>query len=84
MPGDLLDIIGKSAAIGPLRTAGNILLGAGVAGESIGIDGLSQSVSLTKQGNGAFTGMVNDLQNDIAQALPELKAFYGGIRMRVV
>lgn len=83
VPADILDVIGKSAAIGPLRTAGNILLGAGVAGESIGIDGLSQSVSLTKQGNGAFAGMVNDFQNDIAQALPELKAFYGGIRMRV-
>lgn len=84
IPGDILSIVGKSAAIGPLRIAGNILLGAGVAGQSISIDGLGQSISLTKQGNGAFAAMINDFQQDIAQALPIIKGKYHGINVRTV
>ena len=84
IPFDILDIVGKAAAVGPLRQAGNILLGAGIAGQSIGIDGLSQSVSLTKQGNGAFAAMVSDLQRDIDEAIPILRSVYNGLMMRVV
>jgi hypothetical protein len=84
VPGDILELVGKQAAIHPLRTAGNLLLGAGVAGQSIGIDGLSQSVSLTKQGNGAFAAMVQDFQQDILQLRTVLRGRYQGVPMRMV
>lgn len=83
VPGDILEYVGKQAAIGPLRTVGNLLLGAGVAGQSIGIDGLSQSVSLTKQGNGAFAAMVQDYQQDLLQARQVLRGKYHGISIRM-
>lgn len=84
IPGDILDLCAKQAAIGPLRTAGNLLLGPGIAGQAIGIDGLSQSVSLTKQGNGAFAAMVMDYQNDIQALVQTIRSRYQGINMRVV
>lgn len=84
IPGDILAIVGKQAAIGPLRVAGNILLGAGVGGQSIGIDGLSQSIQLTKAGNGAFSAMISDFQQDIAAAMPMIKGRYHGINVRIV
>lgn len=83
VPGDILEFVGKQAAIGPLRTVGNLLLGAGIAGQSIGIDGLSQSVSVTKQGNGAFAAMVSDYQQDLMQMRQLLRGKYHGISMRM-
>lgn len=84
VPGDIADLIGKQSAIGPLRAAGNMLLGPGIAGQSIGIDGLSQSVSLTKQGNGAFAAMVSDYQQDIATQAPLIRSRYHGLNIRFV
>ncbi len=83
VPPDILDIVGKQSAISPLRAAGNMLLGPGLAGQSIGIDGLSQSVSLTKQGNGAFAAMVSDYQQDIAAQIATIRGRYQGINIRV-
>ena len=83
VPGDILEYVGKQASLGPLRTVGNLLLGAGVAGQSIGIDGLSQSVSLTKQGNGAFAAMVSDYQQDLLALRQVLRGKYHGISLRM-
>lgn len=82
VPFDILEVVGKQAAIGLLRIAGNILLAPGVGSQSIGIDGLSQSVQLTKGGSGAFAGMVSDFQQDIASSLPLLRTRYSGINLR--
>lgn len=82
VPFDILEVVGKQAAIGLLRIAGNILLAPGVGSQSIGIDGLSQSVQLTKGGSGAFSGMVAEFQQDIAGALPLLRTRYNGINLR--
>lgn len=43
----ILDFIGLTAALLPLDTAGDLILGAGISSQSISIDGLSQSISST-------------------------------------
>ena len=47
VPRALRELVGKKAAFGPLNLAGDLLGGAGIASQSIGIDGLSQSFNTT-------------------------------------
>lgn len=47
VPALITDVIGKKASFGPLNIAGDLLGGAGIASQSIGIDGLSQSFNTT-------------------------------------
>ncbi len=46
-PAIIRDFVGRYAAFGPLNIAGDLLGGAGVASQSISIDGLSQSIATT-------------------------------------
>lgn len=63
-PPELLDAVGLIAAMLPLDTAGDLLIGAGVASKSISMDGLSTSVnttsSATNSGYGARIGTYAD------------------------
>ena len=66
-PSDILDFIGKLAAINVFYQLGDIILGPGIASQSIGIDGLSQSIGTTlsasKSGYGArVTSYIEDLK----------------------
>ena len=56
IPGIIKDVVGKLAAAGPLNIAGDLLGGAGIASQSIGIDGLSQSSNRTQKQLGIFIG----------------------------
>lgn len=47
VPYALREVLGKKASFGPLNIAGDLLGGAGIASQSIGIDGLSQSFNTT-------------------------------------
>lgn len=80
IPEDLLDYIGKLAAINIFHQLGDIILGAGIASQSIGIDGLSQSISTTSSATNAgygarITGYISDLKTSKA----ELKNKYDGM-----
>ena len=55
-PTDILDCIGLMAAMLPLDTAGDLLLGAGIASQSVSMDGLSTSTGTTSSATNAGYG----------------------------
>lgn len=85
VPKDIIEVIGKTAAINVFHIAGDLILGAGIASFSLGLDGLSQSISTTSSATNAgygarITGYLNDLKRDI----PILKDYYRGFSFGVV
>lgn len=80
MPFDLMDVVGKFAAIKLFHIAGDLILGAGIASISLGIDGLSQSVSSTSSAtNAGYGARITGYYKDIDNYLKRLKGFYRGI-----
>jgi hypothetical protein len=81
IPRDLLNLVGKLAAIPILVIAGNLALGKpGVTNLSLGIDGLSQSVGSALSGqSGAFGGQIKQYLADIQMTLDRVKYTYKGI-----
>lgn len=84
IPDALADFIGQEATISVLNVLGEIAVGgqAALAGYSIGVDGLSQSVSTTLSAeNTAYSArikMYRDAQQRLAKVL---KDYYYGIRL---
>lgn len=79
-PGDILDYIGKLAAINIFHMMGDIILGAGIASQSIGLDGLSQSISTTSSAtNAGYGARVTGYLADLKRNLPHLRQKYKGI-----
>lgn len=56
LPADVVDLIGKYAAIKLFHVAGDLILGAGIASISLGMDGLTQSVNSTNSASSAGYG----------------------------
>jgi hypothetical protein len=82
IPFDLINIIGMLSAIPVLAIAGDIVLGAGVSSQSLGIDGLSQSVSLSKSAeNSAYGARIKEYKSAINTSISRLKRYYKGITM---
>lgn len=78
----LRELIGKKASYGPLNVAGDLLGGAGIASQSIGIDGLSQSFSTTSSAtNAGYGARLLQYTNEIKEQLPTLKRYHKGIRL---
>lgn len=75
------------AAIQALIVGGNLVLGAGIAGSSISLDGLSQSIQTTQSAeNSAFSATMKDYskrlfgenKDDPFAIMKQLKAYYKG------
>lgn len=83
VPRDLLDVIGKLAAIGIFNIAGDIALGqAALASYSLSIDGLSQSISTTNSAtNAAFGARIINYQKEIKDSLSKLRSYYKGVNI---
>lgn len=81
VPADLLDVIGKLAAIGIFNVAGDIVLGqAALASYSLSIDGLSQSVSTTNSAeNAAYSARIKNYQKEVQESIKNFISFYKGI-----
>ena len=80
---DVLHLIGMYASCFPLNTAGDLVAGAGVASRSIGIDGLTSSVSTTASAtNAGYGARILQYQNDIKRLLPVVRNYYHGIELR--
>lgn len=61
VPVILNQVIGQLAAIQALIIGGNLVLGAGIAGSSISLDGLSQSIQTTQSAeNSAYSATIKD------------------------
>lgn len=82
IPDDVKEIVGKIASFGPLNIAGDLLGGAGIASQSIGLDGLSQSFNTTSSATSAgFGARLITYNREIKAQLPILEKYFRGLRM---
>lgn len=87
MPLELLqEAIYKRAAQGILNVWGDLIIGAGIANQSVSIDGVSQSIGTTQSAMfGGASARVEAYGKDLKEVLlPALRQKFGGIRMVVV
>jgi hypothetical protein len=84
VPADISDLIAKKACINIMNILGDILLGAGIASQSVSLDGLSESVSTTQSAeNNAYSARVRMYEQEIKKYLPQLRSHYKGLRLAV-
>lgn len=84
VPADICDIIAMKTCIGVLNILGDILLGAGIASQSISIDGLSESITTTQSAeNSAYSARIRQYERQIKVQIPNLRTKYKGIRLAV-
>jgi len=82
IPNDILNVIGKLAAINLFHIAGDLILGAGIASTSIGIDGLSQSISTTSSAtNAGYGARILGYIEDLNRTLPNIRNHYKGFNL---
>lgn len=87
MPLELLqEAVYKRAAQGILNVWGDLIIGAGIASQSVSIDGISQSIGTTQSAMfGGASARVEAYGKDLKENLiPALRQKFGGIRMVVV
>lgn len=79
VPMNIIDAVGKLAAINIFRISGDLILSPGISSFSLSIDGLSQS-----QGIKAFDNRIKMMLDDLTQRiLPELRDYYRGFLLGV-
>lgn len=78
MPMDLINVVGMVASFGPLGIAGDLILGsAGIASQSLSIDGLSQSISTTASAtNAGYGARIIQYEKQIKETTNRLKLVY--------
>jgi hypothetical protein len=82
LPYDLMQVIGKLAAIQFLAIAGdNVFPIAGLAGMSLSVDGLSQSIQSTASATySAYSARIKQYGDEITSSLKRLKMVYDSIK----
>ena len=79
VPEDILIAIGKYASILIFHQLGDIILDAGIASMSLGVDGLSQSISTTSSAtNAGYGARIINYHNDLKTEMIRLKEKYCG------
>jgi len=84
IPDLLAQLIAMNATTGVLNVLGEIALGgqAALAGYSIGIDGLSQSVSTTASAeNAAYGGRIRQMEREMVEVVKTLRQYYYGLTL---
>lgn len=80
IPFDIREFVGKLASISVFAILGDILLGAGIASQSLSVDGLSQSIATTQSAeNSAYSARVRQYAGEMKNDLPNLISYYRGI-----
>lgn len=70
--------VGLTAAIDALNIAGDIILGAGIASQSLSIDGMSQSISTTSSAtNAGYGARILTYQKQLKELKATIMKFYG-------
>ena len=78
----LLDVVGKVASIAILNTAGDLIIGAGIANKSTAVDGISASVGTTSSPtNAGYGARIIQLRKEIDQIMKQLWLRYNGIQV---
>ena len=84
IPAEIKHVIAMKASLGPLDIAGDLLLGAGIASLSVGIDGVHQSISSTSSAtNAGYGARVKRYEAELKARLPGLKRKWAGLRCMV-
>lgn len=84
VPMDIVHAIGMLASFGPLNTAGDLIVGAGIASTSLSIDGLSQSVNTTSSAtNSGYGARIIQYQKELKDLWPTLRRRYHPVNMVV-
>lgn len=77
VPADLVEMVGMLASMGPLGIAGDLLGGAGIASQSISIDGLSQSFNTTSSAtNSGYGSRILQYQKALKDMWPTIYRRY--------
>ena len=85
LPMDLLNVVGKLACFGPLNIGGDLILGAGIASQSISVDGLSQSIATTSSAeNSGYSSRLKQYEREIKETLKYVDKIYGEIIFTVL
>lgn len=85
VPANIIDIVGKVASYGPLNIAGDLLGGAGIASQSLSIDGLSQTFNTTSSAtNAGYGARLLQYSKEMKEAIPTLARYYKGLRLTIV
>ena len=85
LPANIKDVIGKEASMGPLNIGGDLLGGAGIASQSISLDGLSTNFNTTSSAtNAGFGARIIQYGKELKDQYPEIIRYFKGLRMRVV
>lgn len=85
VPHDIKEVVGKVASFGPLNIAGDLLGGAGIASQSLSIDGLSQAFSTTSSAtNAGYGARILTFERDLKKTIPMLRNYYRGIKIVAV
>jgi hypothetical protein len=85
IPADILDVIGKAAALGPFNIFGDLITGAGIGNLSLSMDGISQSVTTTQSAMyGGYGSRILQYENDLKRQLPIMKNYYRRVAGMVV
>ncbi|MCH9839318.1 hypothetical protein K0U83_26890, partial [bacterium] len=81
VPRNMVDVIGKFAALGPFDIFGDLIAGAGIATLSLSMDGLSQSVGTTSSAtNAGYGARIIQYTKYIKDQIPLLRRYYKGIK----
>jgi hypothetical protein len=84
IPDILVELVGKIASFGPLNIAGDLLGGAGIASQSVGLDGLNTSFATTSSAtNAGYGARILAYQREIKDQVPTLMRYYKGARLVV-
>lgn len=81
----LKEYAGKLASMGPLNIAGDLVAGAGIAAQSISIDGLSRSITTSNSStNAGYGARIIQWQKELKGMKGDMKRHFGGLRMTAV
>jgi|6_EtaG_2_1085325.scaffolds.fasta_scaffold08301_2 hypothetical protein len=84
-PGDVLDCIGLIAAMLPLDTAGDLIIGAGISRLNVGVDGLHQEIQTTSGvDNSGYGARIIQYRRRLQDTIAAVKRRYNPIRMLVI
>lgn len=85
IPENLKVLIYKKAAMDVFTVWGDLILGAGIASQSISIDGLSQSIGTTQSAQfGGASARVKQYSDDINDMIPIIRSAFSSPRMVVL
>jgi len=84
LPYDIINVIGKLASIPLFNIAGDLILGAGIARQSLSIDGLSQQIDSTSSAtNAGYGARIINYGKEIKETLARLEGMYKRINFTV-